>query len=58
MVNLFNTEKVDAMTFYKMLKQLYPINNISNSDSTSLAVKSEATLAREGINLTNLVGTI
>ena len=40
------------MTFYKMLKELYPVESIANSDSTSLAVKSESTLARERHNVT------
>ena len=53
MVKLFKTGQVDAMAFYKMLKELYPTENISNSDSTSLAVKSEAALARERISAAN-----
>jgi hypothetical protein len=49
LINLFNKTEVDKMTFYKMLKEIYPTETLSNSDSTALAIKSEAAAAKERI---------
>ena len=56
MARLFNTRQVDPMTFYKMLKELYPAESIANSDSTSRAVKSGTTHESERTGGLNAVG--